>query len=213
MERVFFILTWLNCCAAVNAQHFSVIEEPVCWTIGPVDSSLTRASYVSATGAGLTVYYINAAGQAVDVSAGGSFAFGVCGCCDNVPPGINAPYIDTISVSTCAFPIPPPPIGADSVCCEYIQYIEIENITNENQITTIMSSGDLPDLTVNSQGYYSNANGSINYTYIQATPTKAVVTVEMYATYSPLPGSPPVAFLCVADNGQGSITLVDCQVY
>lgn len=215
MGRVFFTLIFLNCCITANAQQFSVVEEPICWSIGSIDSSLTRATYVSVTGLTLTVFYINAQGNSVDVSAGGNLSFGICGCCANVPPSYaeESPYIDTIGTAVCVFPLPPPPLRSDSTCCEYIQYAEIENITNSNQITITFESTGEPDLVTNAVGYYNNINGSINYVYTQLTPTKAAITIELYTYYIPDPASLPQRFTVIADNGAGQLTLIDCYPY
>jgi len=68
----------------LTAQQYNIIRQGICWTTpGAVDSSLTRLSYVSMSGAGpISINYINAAGDDVDVSGGGSFEMGYCGCCD-----------------------------------------------------------------------------------------------------------------------------------
>lgn len=67
----------------VLAQQYNIIRQGVCWTdTSGIDSSLTRMVYVSIAGAGpISVRYVNASGDEVDVSAGGSFAMGYCGCC------------------------------------------------------------------------------------------------------------------------------------
>lgn len=67
----------------VRAQQYDIIRQGVCWTdTSGIDSSLTRMVYVSIAGAGpISVRYVNASGDEVDVSAGGSFAMGYCGCC------------------------------------------------------------------------------------------------------------------------------------
>lgn len=64
-------------------QQYNIIKQGVCWTdTSGVDSSLTRLVYVSVSGAGpISVNYVNAQGASVDVSAGGDFSMGYCGCC------------------------------------------------------------------------------------------------------------------------------------
>lgn len=214
MERVYIILTFLSLLSeGLQSQVFQIVEEPVCWTTGAADSSLTRASYVSVSGAVLTVFYINQDGASVDVSAGGNFSFGRCGCCTNVPPSYaeDAPYLDSIATLIGVIPIPPPPTFDSTVIA--VSYASINNITDPSQITATFSSADLPDLVLNGVGYTSNANGSITTTYNQATPTLAEVSVYFYAYFPPAVGSTPQPVIAVAANTAGSITLISDQFF
>jgi len=79
---IVFVLLYLLP-GSVAGQQYNIVRQGVCWTTpGAVDSSLTRLVYVSVSGAGPTsVKYVNAAGADVDVSGGGSFEMGYCGCC------------------------------------------------------------------------------------------------------------------------------------
>ena len=211
MERVFSILIFLSTFSGISAQQFSIVEEPVCWSIGGVDSSLTRASYISVSGLALTVFYINAAGAAVDVSAGGNLSFGICGCCTNVPPTQTAPYIDTISTYAQLVPIPP---NIDSLS-RGIFYAEIENITNVSQITAILYGATLPALSRNSVGYSFNAVGAVNFiSYTQLTSTKAAIVIDFeIVPYPPNSSYIPVPVEVVADNGSGTINVYSSQFF
>lgn len=86
MKKALHILPLIFVAAISTAQQYNVIKQEICWTdTSGVDSSLTRFVYVSVAGAGpISILYINAAGQTVDVSAGGDFQIGYCGCCSDV---------------------------------------------------------------------------------------------------------------------------------
>lgn len=60
-----------------------VMEEEVCWSVGGVDSSLTRFYYIdpSDTSKNQILFYVNASGAVVTVS-GGTLTLGYCGCCE-----------------------------------------------------------------------------------------------------------------------------------
>lgn len=201
MVRGFSILIFLSLAIAAKAQQFSIVDEPVCWSIGGVDSSLTRATYVSVTGMSLTVFYINADGQPVDVSAGGNLSFGICNCCADVPPTQDAPYVDTISTTTCLIPVPP---TIDSLCL-FIHYLEIENVTDVSQVEMCLTPAVSPPLCINSVGYTSDANGSITMYYAQAGPTTAAVGADVWVYIPPVIADIPIDFTITVTTPAGSI--------
>ena len=211
MERVFSILIFLSTFTGLFSQQFSIVEEPVCWSIGGVDSSLTRASYISVSGLALTVFYINAAGAAVDVSAGGNLSFGICNCCANVPPTQSAPYIDTSSINIQIIPVPPP-VGLDSISITV--YAEIENITDISQIANCMDAADLVQFCQNTVGTSSDAAGRIIFSsYTQSTATKAIIEIEFWAYFPGNISHNPIIVTITADNGAGSVTVLNDQFY
>lgn len=211
MERVFFILIWLSVLQYAGAQQFSIVDEPVCWSIGGVDSSLTRATYVSVTGLHLTTFYINASGAGVDVSAGGNLSFGICNCCADVPPTQDAPYIDTIFTSIQIIPVPPPP-DLDSV--QAYVYAQIENITDVSQVTACLDAADLPAMCLSSTGNTADAAGRVIFiTYTQLTATKAEIEVRFWAYFPGNLSHNPIPYGVVADNGAGSVTIFSGQFY
>lgn len=211
MARGFSILICLSMFQCAQAQQFSIVDEPVCWSIGGVDSSLTRATYISVTGLHLTTFYINAAGAGVDVSAGGNLSFGICNCCANVPPTQDAPFIDTIFTSIQIIPVPPPP-DLDSVRA-YV-YAQVENITDVSQVTACLDAADLPAMCLSSTGNTADAAGRVIFiTYTQLTATKAEIEVEFWAYFPGNLSHNPILRSVVADNGAGSIVIFSGQFY
>lgn len=90
MNRVFSIVLFVfSLTAGLSAQQqFDIIKQEVCWTTpGAVDSSLVRYVYVSSRGTTATLIYKNSDGLDVDVSAGGTYEMGFCGCCEGVNYG------------------------------------------------------------------------------------------------------------------------------
>lgn len=203
MVREFSILIFLSLATSWQArsQQFSIVDEPVCWSIGGIDSSLTRATYVSVTGMHLTTFYINAQGASVDVSAGGNLSFGICNCCADVPPTQDAPYVDSISTTTCLIPVPP---NIDSTCL-FIHYLEIENVTGVSQVEMCLTPAVSPPLCISSVGYTSNPVGSITMYYTQAGPTTANVGADVWVYYPPNPAEIPITFTITVTTPNGRI--------
>lgn len=83
-----------------TAQQYNIIRQEVCWTdTTGMDSSLTRMTYVSVAGGGpLSLFYVNAKGETVDVSSGGSFEMGYCGCCGGGGAGIDTSFVRNDSI-------------------------------------------------------------------------------------------------------------------
>lgn len=184
MVRAFFTLICFSASLHVAGQQFNILEEVVCWTVGPADSTLTRAQYVSVGGVTLTTFYINAAGQAVDVSAGGNLSFGKCGCCENVPPPYapSAPYVDSITFTIPVIVVPPPPppyFRTQTV------YLEVENVTDSLWVEPCTSFEFSPEICGDGA---NNGCFSIAYTYTQLTPTRAAIEVDFtYDLYCAAP--------------------------
>ena len=64
-----------------NAET-SIIAEDLCWSYNSIDSSITRFTYVDPVDSSSTIlYYLDQEGTIVDITAGGTFEFGFCGCC------------------------------------------------------------------------------------------------------------------------------------
>jgi len=92
---ILFLIVLSICPFWAGSQQYNIIRQGVCWTTPTaVDSSLTRLVYVSVSGAGpISVNYVNAGGVSVDVSGGGSFEMGYCGCC---APPVDSSAIDIL---------------------------------------------------------------------------------------------------------------------
>lgn len=199
---MFFTLILCSLLCLANAQQFSIVEETICWTVGPTDSTITRAEYVSVGGVLLTTFYINAAGQSVDVSAGGNFSFGKCGCCMDVPPPYagDVPFVDSLyyDIPVNVVPPPPPPYFRTQTV-----YIEAENVTDSLQVNPCTSFEFSP--TICGDGA-DNGCFTITYNYTQITPTKAGITVLFtYDTYCATPFGSFVNSVTIT-NTAGSIT-------
>lgn len=84
--------------SAFAQPRYEIIPMPLCWTVGSVDSSLTRYVLVSSAGAVTTVRTVNAAGATVTVT-GGSVRNGHCDCCAG---GIDSTFVrgDSVFVAT-----------------------------------------------------------------------------------------------------------------
>lgn len=66
-------------CIAVAQPRYDILPSGLCWYPTPgQDSSLTRFTLVSSTGAQAVLGYLNAAGEEVDVSSGGTFQLCFC---------------------------------------------------------------------------------------------------------------------------------------
>ncbi len=82
MKKLLLLLSLLLLVISLRAQRYGIISQELCWNTGSVDSSLTRYILVSSKAKEvLKLTYLNASGQKVDVSSGGSFSQGHCGCC------------------------------------------------------------------------------------------------------------------------------------
>lgn len=63
------------------AQGYTIESQPVCWSYLSVDSSLVQYSLASSTATDTKIlFYLNASGATVDISAGGTITFGLCNC-------------------------------------------------------------------------------------------------------------------------------------
>ena len=73
-------LLFLSCVAW--SQRYDIVSQQICWNTGSVDSSLNRIFLVSTRSSQIKqLGYLNSNGQTVDVSGGGTFSQGYCGCC------------------------------------------------------------------------------------------------------------------------------------
>lgn len=83
------IIFCLSALTAVGQSVYEIVPEPTCWFISNQDSSLTRYLLVSSRTPGQIsiLGYVNAAGDVVDVSAGGFFTPGFCDCCNGSGSG------------------------------------------------------------------------------------------------------------------------------
>lgn len=64
------------------SQRYDIVSQQICWNTGSVDSSLNRIFLVSTRSSQIKqLGYLNSNAQKVDVSGGGSFSQGYCGCC------------------------------------------------------------------------------------------------------------------------------------
>ncbi len=85
MKRLSFLMMSLALVYSASAQSIlEIAQEQVCWsTPGGADSSLTRYVLISTRvpDRPRTLCYVDENGQIADVSGGGSFTQGFCGCC------------------------------------------------------------------------------------------------------------------------------------
>lgn len=85
MKRLSFLMMSLALVCSASAQSIlEIAQEQVCWsTPGGADSSLTRYVLISTRvpDRPRTLCYVDENGQIADVSGGGSFTQGFCGCC------------------------------------------------------------------------------------------------------------------------------------
>lgn len=83
------IIFCISAFAAAGQSVYEIVPEPTCWFISNQDSSLTRYLLVSSRTPGQIsiLGYVNAAGDVVDVSAGGFFTPGFCDCCNGSGSG------------------------------------------------------------------------------------------------------------------------------
>ncbi|HMA77613.1 MAG TPA: hypothetical protein VKP88_00540, partial [Candidatus Paceibacterota bacterium] len=67
-----------------------VVEEEICWSVGAVDSSLTRFLYIDPADStnNQVLFYVNASGSSVNVS-GGTLSLGFCGCCEGPASAVS----------------------------------------------------------------------------------------------------------------------------
>lgn len=207
MGKVLAFLLLIFLSVAGQSQQYSIVDEPVCWTQGAIDSSLTRCTYTSASGGLLSVFYVNAAGATVDVSSGGAFSFGICGCCSDTPPtyGPDIPFIDSLFTSSPTIIIPPPPPPYPIF---YRIYAEVENITDSLQVFVCATPNTAGQIC---QGG-SDAFMELTYTYTQVTPTKAGISVDFEIdVYSPDPDYTPTTLTVDVNNGTGLINISTLQ--
>ena len=82
MKRLLTLSLFFLLVISLRAQRYGIIPQELCWSTGSVDSSVTRYFLVSTRSSTVTpLTYLNASGQKVDVSGGGTFSQGHCGCC------------------------------------------------------------------------------------------------------------------------------------
>lgn len=82
MKRLLSISIFCLVVISMHAQRKGIIKQELCWNTGSVDSSVTRYILASTKATEVKLLtYLNASGQKVDVSGGGSFSHGHCGCC------------------------------------------------------------------------------------------------------------------------------------
>lgn len=109
MKKILLLLI-LSFPFVLQAQNvYSYIEEPICWTINGVDSSLTRIYLVSdrTPDQRLLLYTLNAAFDTVSVTTD-SISFGWCDCCgggsgDDLSPWKDADTLNTNSQTEYVF--------------------------------------------------------------------------------------------------------------
>lgn len=101
MKKILLLLI-LSFPFVLQAQNvYSYIEEPICWTINGVDSSLTRIYLVSdrTPDQRLLLYTINAAFDTVSVTTD-SISFGWCDCCGGGSGDDLSPWKDIDTTNT-----------------------------------------------------------------------------------------------------------------
>lgn len=101
MKKILLLLI-LSFPFVLQAQNvYSYIEEPICWTINGLDSSLTRIYLVSdrTPDQRLLLYTINAAFDTVSVTTD-SIRFGWCDCCGGNSGGDLSPWKDAAGNNT-----------------------------------------------------------------------------------------------------------------
>ena len=101
MKKILLLLI-LSFPFVLQAQNvYSYIEEPICWTINGVDSSLTRIYLVSdrTPDQRLLLYTLNADFNAVTVTTD-SISFGWCDCCGGGSGGDISPWKDAAGNNT-----------------------------------------------------------------------------------------------------------------
>ncbi len=101
MKKILLLLI-LSFPFVLQAQNvYSYIEEPICWTINGVDSSLTRIYLVSdrTPDQRLLLYTINAEFDTVSVTTD-SISFGWCDCCGGGSGGDISPWKDAAGNNT-----------------------------------------------------------------------------------------------------------------
>ena len=96
MKRLSFLMMSLALVCSASAQSIlEIAQEQVCWsTPGGADSSLTRYVLISTRvpDRPRTLCYVDENGQVADVSGGGSFTPGFCGCCAGGSGGSDADW-------------------------------------------------------------------------------------------------------------------------